>query len=153
MNINWKAIIVVFLGILALRIFGIITNIWLLLGLIILITVWGLVAGLLSKYRRPINWAFGILVAIALVTTIGANVWHKHIESRTPMTRSALERAVVSTDLELSKLLNPKALKARIVGANQRQTNEDIVGEMLEFASAVSKLELKKSRTITWKAK
>ncbi len=128
---NWKtAIIGSVLGAAALRLL-LIPNIWIVLGFVALVLFWIFFAGQVQDARKKkwVNLGFGVLLGLALITTVGLNVYNSHVKPYTKMSSAATERAKLAADMELALRVNPNMLKSRMELTNQIQWLQDKIGE------------------------
>jgi len=125
---NLKNMFWILAGIILLRVIGIINNVWLLFGIIILIGLWSWLRQI-AGMQRLIDWSFSLLTVIAVISTIGWNIYTNYVQPNTPMTRAATNRAQIATDLDAALRLNPAMLKSRLEVANQLQWLQDRIGD------------------------
>jgi len=126
---NWRLIGGVALGALVLRLIGFLPSIWIALGFGGLVWFWNFLVVQFPTQKKLVNWAMGGLVAVGLLTTIGTNLYNGHIAPYTVMSRAAIERAKLASDLEGALQVNPHMLKSRLEMGNQLQWIQDQVGE------------------------
>lgn len=131
---NWTLIAGVFLGVLTLRVVGFISStwLWLVLGFTVFAWLWGYVsqqipgqAGQPNRPRQVFNWAMGLILTLALLATIGVNLY----ESIPAITKQALTRRYIATHLDTATRLNPEMLRSRTALAEQIQNIQDQIGE------------------------
>ena len=125
---NWTQAFWAFIALVVLRI-TILPDFWVALGLVALVYFWNWLRGQFSGMQPLINWGLGLLVAIAVIGTVGLNLYNSYIAPNTPMTRAASGRALIATDLETAIKTNPHVLKSRLEVVSHLQWIEDRVGE------------------------
>ncbi|MEK7160787.1 MAG: hypothetical protein AAB724_02045 [Patescibacteria group bacterium] len=125
----WSLIAIIIVSIIALRIFGIVPNTWLVVGLIVFIWLWGYLLLQISNRTKVVNWLFGIALGFALISTIGAGLYYSQIYPYTGMTREAMERAKLNTDIETALAINPSMLKSKADLTRHIQWMEDRMGD------------------------
>ncbi len=129
MRLNWRPMIGVLVAILTLRVVGFIPNTWLMLGFIVFVWLWAYVLQNVASQTRLINWGFGITLAMALMTTVGYNLYSSHVAPYTLASRAAAERARLNIDLGTALRINPQMLISRAAINNHIQWLQDKISD------------------------
>lgn len=129
---NWKNFFGIAIGIIALRVVGLIPSIWLAAGFVVVVWFWSYLLDQFPRKKRLINWSLSILLIASITGTIGWNLYVSYIQPYSEMSGAAWERAKFAADLKMSLRLNPDMLKSRRELAGQLQSLQDIMGDQQE---------------------
>lgn len=112
-------------GAVALRVFGVLGDIYLILGFIAMVWLWALMVSRFPSHRTIVAWVFSII----LLSTVGAVIYDNIIAPRFGWTLSALSRARESADLNMALRTSPEMLRSRLVIAETLERTQEHMGE------------------------
>lgn len=112
-------------GAVALRVFGVLGDIYLILGFIAMVWLWALMVSRFPSHRTIVALVFSII----LLSTVGAVIYDNIVAPRFGWTLSALSRARESADLNMALRTSPEMLRSRLVIAETLERTQEHMGE------------------------